>query len=127
MISNNKPRPANGPGSNGMRGGKKVYGGKTAIGGWLDDVGGPIGYNRGFSTTDYITEAQNQQMGVTLRQAPLYGAYLNTVGNEVPSVADNFKSKIDDHFRTTTSLMSDSLKNPVFQLCSTTPKTHTLA
>ena len=50
--------------------------GKTALGNWIEDYGGAQGYRRGFSSEEFITEAQNQQMGVTLKPPPLYGAGL---------------------------------------------------
>ena len=73
----NKPRPLDGPGANGLRGGRNVYNsGKTAIGVWLDAKGGPSGYKRGFHTGDYITEAQVQQDGARFYKAPYFGSEL---------------------------------------------------
>jgi hypothetical protein len=64
MISNKKHiRPPNGPGSNGLRGGRNVYSPKVAVGPWLETVGGPSGFHRGFTTQDFQTEAQCQQAG----------------------------------------------------------------
>jgi hypothetical protein len=89
-----KPRPPNGPGSNGLRGGQNSFpNGKTAIGGWMDEVGGPQGYKRGFTTLDFETEAQHQQFGATLRRSPFYGSPLpESVYEATPSVADNFNN-----------------------------------
>lgn len=73
----NKPRPMDGPGANGLRGGRNVYcSGKTAIGVWLDEKGGPSGYKRGFHTEDYSTEAQVQQQGALQTKAPYFGSEL---------------------------------------------------
>jgi hypothetical protein len=102
-----KPRPPNGPGSNGLRGGQNSFpSGKTAIGGWMDEVGGPQGYKRGFTTRDFETEAQLQQIGASMQRAAFYGAPLpESVYEATPSVADNFnnpKIKRDyDPFSTT--------------------------
>lgn len=72
-----KPRPLDGPGANGLRGGRNVYpSGKTAIGVWLDEKGGPSGYKRGFTNSDYLTEGQVAQLGATLKKAPEFGAEL---------------------------------------------------
>jgi len=76
-IMSNKPRPLDGPGANGLRGGRNVYNsGKTAIGVWLDAKGGPSGYKRGYHTSDYQTEAQSQQDGARFYTAPYFGAEL---------------------------------------------------
>jgi len=73
----NKPRPLDGPGANGLRGGRGVYNsGKTAIGVWLDAKGGPSGYKRGFHTDDYATEGQTQQMGGILGKTAYFGSEL---------------------------------------------------
>ena len=59
-----KPRPMDGPGANGLRGGRGAYpSGKTAIGVWLDSKGGPSGYKRGFHSSDFETEGQHAQKG----------------------------------------------------------------
>ncbi len=47
MISRDKGRPDNTPGSNGLRGGKKEFSTKTALGHWMEEYGGPQGYKRG--------------------------------------------------------------------------------
>jgi len=73
---NRKQRPQNGPGNNGLRGGTKTYCTKTFNGNFIDDVGGPANFKRGFHVEDYMTEQQNQQMGRTLKFEPLYGAAL---------------------------------------------------
>lgn len=77
MSGRAKLRPANGPGANGLRGGRNVYpSGRTAIGVWLDEKGGPSGYKRGFTRPEYLTEGQLQQMGATLEKQPEFGAQL---------------------------------------------------
>jgi hypothetical protein len=75
-MINKKARPVNGPGNNGLRGGTKLYSTKTFQGNFIDDVGGPEGFKRGFHNEDYMTEQQNQQMGRTLKFDRLYGADL---------------------------------------------------
>ena len=43
-------------------GGKKIYTStKVSTGSWIDDQGGPAYYNRGFTTSGYISESQYQQ------------------------------------------------------------------
>ncbi len=69
-------RPPNGPGNNGLRGGPKNYSNKTAVGTWLEEWGGPQFYQRGFSTEDFTTEGQHQQIGATLKEPAYYGAGL---------------------------------------------------
>lgn len=92
-----KLRPANGPGANGLRGGRNVYpSGKTAVGVWLDEKGGPSGYKRGFTTQEFITEGQLQQMGATLERPPEFGAALPPVehlGRKPPKAGDLFDPK----------------------------------
>ena len=74
MLSR-KQRPPNAPGPNGLRGGQNAYpSGKTALGGWIEDQGGPGGFKRGFSSEEFITECQHQQMGASLKPPALYGA-----------------------------------------------------
>jgi hypothetical protein len=58
-----KPRPPNAAGPNGLRGGIKTYNPKTITGAWLEEIGGPAGFRRGFTSPDYETEAQHQQLG----------------------------------------------------------------
>ena len=109
MIANKKVRPPNGPGPNGLRGGRNCYGGKTAVGPWLDSVGGPCGYNRGFTTDDYQTEAQKQQLGATQEKAPRFGAALpKAIVDPTPTAADTLSSKsgfVND-WSTTTTVMT---------------------
>ncbi len=71
-----KPRPANAAGPNGLRGGIKMYSTKTITGPWLEELGGPAGFKRGFTTVDYETECQHQQLGATLKPQPFYGSGL---------------------------------------------------
>ena len=49
-MMNNKARPDDGPGSNGLRGGKNMYSNKVFIGGYVEDVGGPSLFKKGFTT-----------------------------------------------------------------------------
>lgn len=55
-------------------GGPKVYSTKTAVGSWIENAGGPGGYHRGFTTQEYITEAQHQQNGD--KKVRIYGSGL---------------------------------------------------
>jgi hypothetical protein len=114
-----KPRPLDGPGANGLRGGRNVYeSGKTAIGVWLDAKGGPSGYKRGFHTTDYQTEAQTQQLGAIGRSAPYFGAELPNpehLHRKPPKMGDLFdplysgEQKLD-YVTNTRALYSDRSK-----------------
>mmetsp|Transcript_5428 Transcript_5428/g.5582 ORF Transcript_5428/g.5582 Transcript_5428/m.5582 type:complete len:335 (-) Transcript_5428:60-1064(-) len=70
-----KPRIQNGPGTNNLRGGKREYGNKTAVGGWVEANGGPINYQRGFSTEEFLSESQLQQQSVTGKK-PGFGSEL---------------------------------------------------
>jgi hypothetical protein len=83
-----------GPGANGLRGGRGSYpSGKTAIGVWLDSKGGPSGYKRGFHANDYETEGQHQQRGAQFYDAPLFGAELppaEHLHRKPPKAADLF-------------------------------------
>ncbi len=107
MLTTAKVRPANGTGPNGLRGGRNNYSSKTAVGPWLESVGGPSGYIRGFSTSAFQTEAQSQQLGVVKKAPPLYGAGLpRAVDLRSPTTADtmdcNFKTS---QWKTSTQAM----------------------
>lgn len=94
-MNNRKDRPQNGPGANGLRGGRKIYSGKTCLGGWLDDVGGTAGFHRGFTTDDFETECQHQQTGYGLPTRPIFGAALTSLGEKkMPAVCDLFTPEI---------------------------------
>lgn len=67
-------RPQDGPGANSLRGGLKTFTTKTALYNWLEDAGGPVGYRPGFTTEEYLSEAQRQQLGA--RKIPLFGSGL---------------------------------------------------
>ncbi|RYH04824.1 hypothetical protein EON65_46390 [archaeon] len=71
-----RPRPPNAAGQNGLRGGIKTFAPKTITGPWLDALGGTAGYKRGFTTSEYETEAQHQQKGALLQNEPEFGAGL---------------------------------------------------
>jgi hypothetical protein len=71
-----KPRPPNAAGPNGLRGGIKQFQPKTITGPWLEELGGPAGYKRGFTNADYETEAQHQQLGAFKQKFPDFGAGL---------------------------------------------------
>lgn len=71
-----RERPPDGPGSNGLRGGKNSYSLKTAHGNWIEDYGGSSMYKRGFTTDNYETECQHQQTGRSMCKDPEFGANL---------------------------------------------------
>ena len=75
-MTDKKQRPPNAPGPNGLRGGRNVYSGKTAIGNWIEDAGGSQYFKRGFTTDSFETEAQHQQKGRSLKRPDYYGANL---------------------------------------------------
>ena len=58
----------------GLRGGAKLYSTKTFNGNFIDDVGGPEGFKRGFHHEDYQTEQQHQQSGYNKAPEQFYGA-----------------------------------------------------
>jgi hypothetical protein len=79
----------NGPGSNGLRGGIKQYSAKTTTGPWMDTYGGPSGYKRGFTSSDFQTEAQHAQLGAIGKPRGEFGA-------EIP-FADTRDDKGNEH------------------------------
>lgn len=112
-----KPRPPNAAGSNGLRGGIKQYTPKTITGPWLEEIGGPSGFKRGFSSADYETEAQHAQKGVLAIKVGEYGAGLP--GDKqltLPTSPFHYETSSKDHFVTNAQLMgmSISLKKKVF-------------
>ena len=89
----------NGPGANGLRGGIKSYSPKTTTGPWLDTYGGPMGYKRGFTTSDFQTEAQHAQLGVARKPTGEFGAGIavpesrDARGNDLKAVGtENWQS-----------------------------------
>ena len=115
-------RPPNAPGANGLRGGIKSYSLKTTTGQWLEGYGGPSGYQRGFTTVDFETEAQHAQIGATLKRDPQFGAALPNPAalyKNAPRCADSFseagKEKLD--WKTSTIIMQQSVigKNKVIE------------
>jgi hypothetical protein len=112
MINNKKLRPQNAPGSNGLRGGVNLYSTKTAVGRWQDDIGGPAGYKRGFTTVAFETEAQHQQLGVIQKRSPFYGAMLPTKEQlDLPASPLSGSNKLDrkDQFLTNTQMHNESI------------------
>jgi hypothetical protein len=95
-MSKRDIRPPDGPGANGLRGGRGAYpSGKTAIGVWLDSKGGPSGYKRGFHSGDYETECQHQQKGAQFGSSEFFGAELppkEHLHRKPPCSADLFDS-----------------------------------
>jgi hypothetical protein len=107
-----KPRPVNAAGTNGLRGGIKMYSAKVVTGPWLDTLGGTAGYKRGFTTVDYQTEAQHQQLGVTLIPSPLFGAELpDDVQINRPLSPFKNISRGNEKWCTSTKEMSTALVN----------------
>lgn len=85
-----KQRPNDGPGANGLRGGKNIYGKKTTIGNWVDEWGGPQFYKRGFSVSDFETEGQSQQKGALQQLPPYFGADLPAPASIRPKAPSTF-------------------------------------
>lgn len=106
MMTNKKQRPQNGPGANSLRGGINLYSSKVIIGRWQDDIGGPIAFKRGFTTSDYDTEAQHQQRGATLKAPTYYGSAL-------PITGDLYKTE-SPTWETTTRHMSIGNQKVIF-------------
>ena len=112
-----------GPGANGLRGGRGNYpSGKTAIGVWLDSKGGPSGYKRGFHTDDFETEGQHAQKGAQFDHInTLYGAELpkpEHLHRKPPKAADLFnplysKEPPLDYMTNTTNQYADSYRKIV--------------
>jgi len=71
-----RERPPDGPGANGLRGGRNIYSLKTANGNWIEDCGGSDCYKRGFTSDNFQTEGQHQQTGRSLQKDPEFGAAL---------------------------------------------------
>jgi hypothetical protein len=121
-----KPRPPNASGPNGLRGGIKTFAPKTITGPWLEELGGSAGYKRGFTSVDYITEAQHQQLSGYKQKIPDFG-------NELPDdiqikrpnspfkydPAHSFKSTDISPWLTSTKLMglSTSAKKVTLLAC----------
>lgn len=90
---NEKRRPDNGPGANGLRGGSRTYSVKVQTPNWVEMYGGPAYYKRGFTNVDFQTECQHQQKGATLTGPPQFGAGLPLPAMHLksdPSTADSF-------------------------------------
>jgi hypothetical protein len=109
-----KPRPNNGPGSNGLRGGIKVYSAKTTTGQWLEEYGGPSLYKRGFTTTDFQTEAQYAQLGVVRKSVPYFGSGLPLaeVVKHKATTAELFNptnTQIDTQWKTNSQIMNSTV------------------
>lgn len=91
-----------------MRGGAGVYSAKTAVGTWMEGVGGPSGYSRGYTTDEFLTEAQIQQMQGKKR-IPKYGAALPppriALSDRTPTeFALSVMDTDSDHFKSTTTM-----------------------
>lgn len=80
---------------------------------WLDALGGTAGYKRGFTTVDYETEAQHQQLGATLRRSPEFGAELpDDLQTDRPSSPFQYVRQFIEKetvWATNTQLMSQAL------------------
>jgi hypothetical protein len=91
-----------------------MYSNKTVVGPWLDDLGGPAGYKRGFTTGEFETEAQHAQLGATLHLAPEFGAGLppaESVGRKPSTTADLFTGTGAPDFTTTTRMQQTAITN----------------
>lgn len=92
---NERRRPDNAPGANGLRGGTHTYSLKVQTGNWVEAYGGPADYKRGFSTVDFETEGQHAQKGATCKTPPEYGAGLplaQHLTRKPPCCADSFSA-----------------------------------
>jgi hypothetical protein len=90
---NQRQRPPDGPGANGLRGGKNVYSPKVCIGGFVEDIGGPSNYKKGFTNEDFFTE--NSRYGSNMSGLE-YGAGLPMhVSAQQPSTFDVFAPSKD--------------------------------
>jgi hypothetical protein len=90
-----------------LRGGAGVYSTKTAVGTWMEGVGGPVGYSRGYTTDEFLTEAQIQQMQG--KKPAKFGAALPpphiALSDRTPT--EFALSVVDtgtDHFKSTTTM-----------------------
>lgn len=99
-----------------MRGGCGGYSAKTAVGSWMEGVGGPSGYSRGFTTDEFMTEAQVAQMQG--KKMSKYGAGLPpphiALSDRTPtefalSVLDSDKN----HFKSTSRMDMETINNVV--------------
>ena len=93
----------NGPGTNGLRGGVKEYNPKTATGAWMETYGGPLGYKRGFTNSEFETEAQHAQLGALPKPLGFYGAGIPLVDLRDSNGNDTSSAKTDASMWTTTS------------------------
>lgn len=83
-----KHRPTDGPGANGLRGGKNVYCSKVSTHTRIEDVGGPAYFKRGFTNEDFETE--NTAYGGTRCRLEFGAALPVKVSIEKPSTFDVF-------------------------------------
>jgi hypothetical protein len=114
MISR-KARPTDGPGANHLRGGAKLFSNKTALGGWIENCGGSQGFQRGFTTENFITESQHQQNGI--RKIPMFGAGLpkDSVVEYPTQTTDIFQPRTGPspkEWESTTRSLQNSLYKP---------------
>jgi hypothetical protein len=78
----------------------------------MDDLGGPAGYKRGFTTGEFETEAQHAQIGASMTMAPEFGAGLppvESVGRKPATTADLFTGIGKPDFTTTTRLQQTAI------------------
>jgi hypothetical protein len=93
-----KPRPLNASGPNGLRGGKKTYIPKTIVGRWQEEFGGPAGYKRGFTSPEFQTECQHQQLGANFRPPRIYGPELpNEYDEPLPRTPFQYVTKAKEN------------------------------
>ena len=98
-----------------------MYNTKTAVGSWIENAGGPSGYHRGFTTEEFITEAQHQQNGD--KKIRIYGSGL-PLDEEVlqpRSTKDIFHPKggpMPSDWKTSNQLMMESVCAPKVLICT---------
>ena len=122
-----KQRPPNGPGANGLRGGKNGYSLKTANGNWIEDAGGSALYKRGCTSDAYETECQHQQIGRTLTKSAEFGANLPDRYIDPRTTNDVFNPPAgpqDSTWVTNTQQMMKSSGARVLQTTNQVPKSN---
>jgi hypothetical protein len=123
-----RERPPDGPGANGLRGGRNAYSLKTANGNWIEDCGGAACYKRGFTSDNFQTECQHQQTGRSLQKDPEFGAALPRRYADPRTTTDVFNPPSGpqgDCWETNTQLMMKStIGARVLQTTNQAPKSN---
>jgi len=105
LTNKNKSRPENTPGSNGLRGAKKAYSCKIAVGPWLEEWGGQSYYHRGFHKPEFETEAISAQLNGLKFKPSTYGAGINDAPDRKTTVKDSFSVNDKEKWATNYQLM----------------------